>query len=428
MRFSISAFSILLLAVPVLLLGEVIVRRLRWLRQVNIPGPVAGGLLVATLILVLNLTEWGSIQLDSRTTAPAWAWFVTPEMTWVQHPPVTVMLPLMVGFFTCIGLNASWELLRPGALLVLKLLAVSILLAIVQNFVGLGVAKLLGVSPLLGLVCGALTLTGGPGTAVSFAPEFEKLGLAGAINFALAAATFGIVMGGLLGGPVGAWLIRRRHLRAGSDSGPIRAVVSTSAPSGFVHDLRSLVTSGRMALVTVLIVVGCMKAGAWLTYFMQKAHLFFALQIGSMIVGVILRNVHDALGWRWIRTATVEAFSNLLLGLFIAAAMMTINLRDLAATGGPMLVILAVQVVVAVAFVILITFPVMNRDYESAVTSAGHIGFGLGITANAVANMQSLVDRFGPAPRAFLAVPIVGGFLIDFANGLLITVFLQWFG
>lgn len=432
MTLSLSAFVVLLLSVPVLLAGEEIVRRTSWLRRLNIPAPVVGGLLTAALVLAVNASGAAAIVIDSRTSAPWWSWFVTIEPAWLDRPAVSVMLPLMVGFFTCVGLNASWQLLRPGALLVLQLLGLAILLAVAQNFIGLALAPVLGVSPLLGLVCGALTLTGGPGTAVSFAPEFERLGLTGAVDFALAAATFGIVAGGLVGGPVGAWLIRRRRLRemAAPAAGPAaQAGAAPAVPAaGLFADLRRLRSEGGAVWPQVLALVVCMKAGAWLTHFMQQAGLFFALQIGAMIVGVILRNVHDALGWNWLRTATLQTLANVLLGLFIAAAMMTINLRELAAAGGPMLAILLVQVGVMILFAVLVTFPVMGRNYDAAVMSAGHVGFGLGITANAVANMQSLTERFGPSPRAFLAVPIVGAFLIDFANGLLVTFFLQWFG
>jgi ESS family glutamate:Na+ symporter len=182
------------------------------------------------------------------------------------------------------------------------------------------------------------------------------------------------------------------------------------------------------ALAVLGVLIACMKAGAWLTFYLQKAGLFFALQIGAMIVGVIVRNLHDLAGGTWIRTATVQAWSNALLALFITAAMMTINLRDLAAAGGPMLILLLTQIAVAVLFVVFVTYRFMGRDYDAAVIGAGHIGFGLGITANAVANMQTLTLRHGPSPRAFLAVPIVGAFLIDFTNGLLVTLFLQWVG
>lgn len=435
LTLTLPAFAVLGLAAPLVLGGEQVVARVAWIRRLSIPASVIGGLVAAIALLLVNGGEEAAVSLASRTAVPAWSWLVTIEPRWAERPEIGVTLPLMVAFFTCVGLNASWEVLRPGALLVLRLLGLATLLAIVQNVVGLLVAGALGVSPLLGLVCGALTQTGGPGTAVSFSPEIERLGLAGAVNFALAAATFGIVAGGLVGGPVGSWLIRRHRLRTPMAAGPAGADGSgraTTAPvrprAGLLHDARTLWADGRAALAALLVLIVCMKAGAWLTFFLQKAGLFFALQIGAMIVGVVVRNLHDAAGGTWIRTAAVQAWSSLFLGLFITAAMMTINLRDLAATGGPMLVLLLVQVGVAVLFVVFVTYRFMGRDYDAAVMAAGHVGFGLGITANAVANMQSVTARFGVSPKAFLAVPIVGAFLIDFTNGLLVTFFLQGFG
>lgn len=432
LTLTLPAFAVLALAAPLVLGGEQIVERVGWIRRLSIPASVIGGLLAALALLFVNGSGLGVVSLTARTAAAAWSWLVTIEPLWAERPTIGATLPLMVAFFTCVGLNASWEVLRPGAMLVLRLLGLGTMLAVVQNVIGLLMASGLGASPLLGLVCGALTLTGGPGTAVSFSPEFERLGLSGAVNFALAAATFGIVAGGLVGGPVGSWLIRRHHLRGPgavrNEGGPSMPTSTGNVRSGLVADVRHLWADARSALAVLLALIVCMKLGAWLTFFLQKAGLFFALQIGAMIVGVILRSVHDAAGGTWIKTATVQAWSNIFLGLFITAAMMTINLRDLAAAGGPMLIMLLTQVVVAILFVVFVTYRFMGRDYDAAVMGAGHIGFGLGITANAVANMQSLTLRHGVSPKAFLAVPIVGAFLIDFTNGLIITFFLQWFG
>lgn len=432
LTLTLPAFAVLALAAPLVLAGEHIVDRVGWLRRLSVPASVIGGLLAAVALVVINGSGAAAVTLVSRTSAAAWSWLVTIEPLWVDRPAVGSTLPLMVAFFTCVGLNASWEVLKPGAWLVLRLLGLSTVLAVVQNLVGLLVAKALGVSALLGLVCAALTLTGGPGTAVSFSPEIERLGLTGAVNFALAAATFGIVAGGLVGGPVGSWLIRHHRLQtpgATESSGSAFAPQAPVAPrTGLRRDVRQLVDNPVAALAVLGVLIACMKAGAWLTFYLQKAGLFFALQIGAMIVGVIVRNLHDVAGGTWIRTATVQAWSNALLALFITAAMMTINLRDLAAAGGPMLILLLTQVGVAVLFVVFVTYRFMGRDYDAAVIGAGHIGFGLGITANAVANMQTLTLRHGASPKAFLAVPIVGAFLIDFTNGLLVTLFLQWFG
>lgn len=426
---SVPAFLLLALAVPLTLLGEQAVNRIGGLRRLSIPPAVVAGLAAAVGLFAVAQIGWVTPAIESRTAVAFWSWPVTIEPQWAARPTIGVTLPLMVAFFTCIGLNASWELVRPGAWLVISLLAIATALAVVQNVVGLIVAKTLGVSPLLGLACGALTLTGGPGTAAGFAPEFERLGLAGAGPIALAAATFGIVAGGLVGGPVGSWLIRRHRLAAANTReavpGSTDLGATSAKPAGLRSDFAALAESIRELPLLLLAIVACMKAGAWLTYGLQQVGALFSVQIGAMIAGVVLRNLHDALGACWIRTELVLRLANVFLAVFIAAAMVTLNLGDLAAVGGPMLLLLTIQVLVAILFVIGVTFRLLGRNYDAAVISAGHLGFGLGITANAVANLHALTARHGPSARAYLCVPVVGAFLIDFTNGLVITAFLQ---
>ncbi len=241
---TISAWFTVALAIPVLLLGELFVRRIRLLSRFNIPAPVAGGLLLSLLVLGGHVSGLFAATFQTSVTAQWWTWLVTTEPDWIQAPSKNVNLPFLVAFFTCIGLNASWTLVRKGSTQVLSFLALAGMLAVIQNLIGVGLARVLGVSPLLGLVCGSVTMTGGHGTALGFAADLEKAGLPGAAVLGVAAATFGLVTGGLIGGPVGGALIRRRGLRP-SVSARTHLESGASAESGILPDLRALVVCGK---------------------------------------------------------------------------------------------------------------------------------------------------------------------------------------
>jgi ESS family glutamate:Na+ symporter len=419
-----SAWWPVALAVPVLLLGEALVRRIQFLSRFDIPAPVVGGLLMSLVVLAANVSGAWPAQFAMKVSAPWWTWLVSTEPEWAGASAKHVNLPFLVGFFTCIGLNASWDLVRRGSWQVVLFLVLSTVLALIQNVVGAGLAKLLGVSPLLGVICGSVTLTGGIGTAMGFAADFENAGLPNAATAGMAAATFGLVVGGLIGGPVGGGLVRRRGLRSTASPATHLEDARTHA-SGILQDLRALAGFGRRALAHFLLLCFCIKAGSWVSCSIQQAGLTFPVYVGAMLVGLMLRNALDLAGVCVIQTEVVDTFASALLGLFLAVALMSLNLVELANAMLPMLVILSVQVAVMAAFAWWVTFRFMGRDYDAAVMAAGHCGFGLGATPNAVANMKSLVESFGPAPRAFLVVPIVGAFLIDLTNALNITLFLN---
>lgn len=420
----IPAWVAVVLAIPVLLLGERLVRHVGVLSRFNIPAPVVGGLTVSLLVLAGNLTGWFAAGFQTAVSASWWTWLVTPEPEWLQTPTRNVNQPFMVAFFTCIGLNASWTLLRRGAGQVVLFLALAGALAVVQNALGVGLAKALRVSPLLGLACGSLSLTGGHGTALGFAGELEKAGLSGATVLGVAAATFGLVAGGLLGGPVGGALIRKRKLQ--SEAAPCTQLeTGERGPFGILADLRAVLRFGKPALAHLLLVLAVVKLGAWVSYGIQQTKITFPVYMGAMILGVVVRNVADFTGARWIRTEIIDRLSAVTLGIFLAIAMMSLNLIELTHTAAPMLIILAMQVAVMALFAWTITFRVMGGDFDAAVMAGGHCGFGLGAMPNAMANMKALVERFGPAPRAFLVVPIVGTFLVDLVNAVNITCFLN---
>jgi len=447
---TIPAWLAVLFAIPVLLLGESLVRRIKFLSRFNIPSPVVGGLLVSLLILVGNVGHFFEARFQTTVSAKWWTWLVTVEPDWVNAPSKNVNLPFLVAFFTCIGLNASWSLVKKGSTQVLIFLAAAGCLAVLQNGIGVALAKLMGVSPLLGLVCGSVAMTGGHGTALGFAPELEKAGLQGAAVLGVAAATFGLVAGGLLGGPVGGGLIRRRNLKSSAPLGT-HLEAGQTIESGIIPDIRFLVRVGKSFAIHLLVLLAVIKVGAWVSHFLQQVNLpmpsfnasdnsalgftvdfknqklVFPVYMGAMLLGLAVRNIADACGAKWLRTEVVDTLASVNLGIFLAIAMMSLNLLELASAAVPMLIILSVQVVVMAVFAWFVTFNLMGRDFDAAAMAGGHCGFGLGATPNAVANMKALVERFGPAPRAFLVVPIVGAFLIDFVNATNITIFMNLF-
>jgi len=406
------------------LLGEFLVRRVRVLARFNIPAPVVSGLLLSLLVLALNLAG-GDVKFLTKTAASWWTWLISIEPEWVNKPSLDVHRPFLVAFFTCIGLNASWTLVKRGSLGLLVFLLLSGVLAVAQNLLGVPLAKLLGESPLLGLVCGSLTLTGGVGTALGFAPELEKAGLANAAVVSVAAATFGLVAGGLIGGPLGGWLVRKHDLKSDAPAAT-HLEAGQTGEAGIFQDFHSLAGYRGNFVVHVIVLLLCIKLGAWLSFFITQTKLVFPVYMGALLLGVVVRNVADTFTPGWIKAEIVDTLASISLGVFLVVAMMSLNLLDLANTALPMLLILIAQVVFMALFAWLLTFRFMGRDYDAAVMCAGQIGFGLGATPNAVANMKALVERYGPSPRAFLLVPVVGGFLIDLINSLNITAFLNF--
>jgi ESS family glutamate:Na+ symporter len=420
----VSPWLTLLLAVPVLLAGEWLVRHVSVLKKFNIPAPVVGGLIVSFLVLAGNLTGLWPAEFGSKVTARWWTWLVTIEPEWLAAPAKPVNQPFLVAFFTCIGLNASWTLVKKAGGQVLIFLGIASVLAVLQNCIGVGLAIVLGQEPLLGLVCGSVTMTGGHGTALGFAADLEKAGLNGAATLGVAAATFGLVAGGLIGGPIGGGLIQRRGLRSTAPA-LTHLPGGSTGEAGILGDLRALYLGGGTVWRHLLILLVCIKAGAWMSYFIQLTGMTFPVYIGAMLIGLALRNIADLFGTRWVRSEPIELLASISLGVFLTSAMIGLNLMELAKVALPMLVILSVQTGVMGLYAWFVTFRLMGTDFDAAVLAGGHCGFGMGATPSAIANMKALVERFGPAPRAFLIVPLVGGFLIDLANASNITVFLN---
>ncbi|MGI8782620.1 MAG: sodium/glutamate symporter [Acidobacteriota bacterium] len=331
---------------------------------------------------------------------------------------------LFVAFFTTVGLNARIILLKVGGPAIVLLLVLASVAGVLQNLIGIAIATLMGVHPLLGIVAGSLTLMGGPATGLAFGDTFEKLGIAGASSLALAAATFGILCGGLLGGPLGTALIERHRLFAQPSQpgvskppeGPLAASAIDAPQEG-----------GGNPLNEVIVLAMAMGLGSWLSAWIQSSGILLPGYIGAMIVAGIFRNLNDRMQWVALSDRRVGDIGNISLALFIAMALVGLRLWELYNLALPLVTILIVQVLFMMALSYLVVFRLMGRDYEAAVISGGFVGFMLGITANAVACMEAIVIKFGPAPRAYLVVPIVGAFLMDFTNSLIITVMANLF-
>ena len=374
-------------------------KRIAWLDRLNIPAAVVGGLLFTTLVLLLRQRSV-TIVLDTAMQAT-----------------------LSVAFFTSIGMGASLALLRRGGLQVLIFLILATLFCLVQNFLGIAIALGFDENPLLGVMAGSVTLVGGPATGLAFAPVFEQAGLRGAGPLALTAATAGIVCGGLVGGPVGTYLIRRFGLASTTKSAEEAKAELEGAPETLIVE----VDREDSGFIRNLVVLGlAMGIGSIVSAYIQSLGITLPAYIGAMLVASALRNLDDATGWLRIDVRAMEFAGNLALNIFLVVALMNLKLWELAGLALPLFVILVAQVIVVVLFALTVSFRVMGKDYESAVMASGFIGFVLGTTANAVANMRALVARFGAAPRAFLVVPLVGAFFIDFANAIIITFFVNW--
>jgi len=383
----------------VLMLGYLLRRVFPVFTRLNLPAPVLGGLLVSLVILVARGRDVTLFEFDT-----------------------TLQTPLMIAFFTTIGFGASLSMLRIGGPQVLLFFVLAAVFAVLQNVVGIGVALLFGLDPLFGLLAGSVTLTGGPGTGLAFAPLFEQAGVQGAASIALAMAMAGIVCGALIGGPVSGWLIQRNRLQGTAVPPPPPPDegfdTTTDVATKDLGEDESAETWAVMKNVVLLLVA--MALGSWLSQWIQARGVTLPPYIGAMLVAAVLRNLDDLTGWFGLSMRIQDTIGAITLSLFLALALMTLKLWELAGLALPLLVALLAQIVLILVSVPLV-FRAMGRDYESAVMGGGFVGFMLGTTANAMAVMRTLVERFGPAPRAFLVAPMVGAFFIDFANGALVT-------
>ena len=396
-RLELDLIQTLAIAGIVYLIGMLLKRKINILEQLNIPSAVLGGLLFAVFNLLshdrlLNITYNTSMQ------------------------SLCMML-----FFTSIGINASFSLLKKGGKPVILFLVISSVFCVIQNLVGIGVATLFDVPKLFGIMAGSVTLVGGPATGLAFAPLFEEMGLKGAETIAITSATFGIVFGGLLGGPAGTYLIRKFQLKKLTSKLDEKAKAELAETSEILSiDTTHENSDFTLSLINTIIIMGL---GGIVSLFIAKLGVTLPAYIGAMIVGAIFRNINDKTAWIKIDQQSIDFAGGIALNIFLTVALMDLKLWELFHLALPLAGILVIQVIVVLLFALTVTFLSMGKNYESAVMSSGFIGFMLGTVANAMVVMKTIVTKYGAAPRAFLVVPLIGAFFIDYVNALVITVF-----
>jgi len=399
------------LAAVFLVVGHFIKDRVPFLERYFIPSPIIGGLLFSIIMLIGHQT--GAFDLE-----------LSDDMRDL----------LLMMFFTTIGFTASLEMLKRGGIAVALFLLACTILVIIQNIVGVSLASVLGASPLIGLAAGSISLTGGHGTSAAFGPLLEAHGAAGALPAAIAAATWGLVAGCIIGGPVGLRLLRRYQLKGpspdeyvlgGAASQDSEVTVTLSKADEDIDDTRA---ARRMPISTQSVILLCVAAGLGGTVlkWLQQYGVTVPAYLGAMIIAAIIRNIYD-LRRIDFPDAEMNIISSVSLSFFLVLALMSMRLWELADVFGPVLIILVVQTVIVFFFTYFVTFRIMGKNYDAATLAVGHCGVGLGATPNAMANIQAFTNANGPSPKAFFVIPIVGSLFIDFVNAIVITVFVNVF-
>ena len=376
MKIELDMYQTLAVAVLVLMLGKFLRARVQVLERFCIPAPVIGGVLFAIFTCVCYVTGVAEFAFDD----------ILKEVC-------------MVMFFTSVGFQANLKVLKSGGRAMIVFLGVVIVLIVSQNFVAVGLAKLLGVDALVGLCTGSIPMVGGHGTAGAFGPVLEDFGIQGATTLCTAAATYGLIAGSMMGGPIGKMLIERHNL------------------------LATVVPEDDSLLVEEEMEHGI---GTVLSRLLSLTGMTFPIYIGAMIAAAIIRNVGEYGGGYTVYMGEINDIGGICLSLFLGMAMITLKLWQLAELALPLIVLLAGQTLFMILYVVLVVFNIMGRDYDAAVIVSGTCGFGMGATPNAMANMQAICDKYSPSVKAYLLIPLVGSLFADFLNSLVITVFINF--
>ena len=388
-EIQLNMYHALALGAAMYALGLVLTKKLPVFSRFCIPAPLVGGLCFAIFNTILYATGTAVITFDD-----------------------TLQTVFMIMFFTTVGFTVSIPLLFKSGKAVIMLLILSIVMIILQNAVGSGVMALMGKNPLFGLACGSISMIGGPGTAAGIGPDLDAAGAIGGTTVAVAAATFGLIFGSLLGGPIARKLIVKNHLR----DEVVEQVTEEDA------DDAHFTTHSNNFVYGFLLMLFCVGVGSIVTVGLTKLFGFnFPIYIGSMLVAVAVRNVIDHFKIMEFPTAEISTMGNMFLAIFLSMALSGLKLWQLIDLALPMIVALAAEVVLMVIFSWLVVFPIMGRDYDAAMITAGFIGFGMGATSNAMANMQAVSRRYGPSPSAYFVIPMVGGLFNDFFNAAIIA-------
>jgi ESS family glutamate:Na+ symporter len=398
MQLDVNVVLTLVIAIVVLLVGRLIVANVGFLNKYSIPDPVVGGLVAAVVITALRFGAGVQIAFD-----------------------MSLQSTLLLAFFSTIGLSADARmLLKGGTRLVVLLVLVSVFL-VLQNALGVAAAIALDMNPLFGLLAGSVTMSGGHGTGAAYGKLFGEVNnLQGAMEVAMAAATFGLVMGGIIGGPVAERLINKHGLRGTTG---IATTPELIAPGELGPEERRRL-SPESFFETVALILFCVGVGSLIAGVVKIPWFTLPTFVWCLLTGIVVCNVFSVTRVYRIDTATLELLGTVCLSLFLAMALMALKLWELVGLALPVLAILVVQTVLMAAYATYVTFRVMGRNYDAAVIAAGHCGFGLGATPTAIANMQAVTGRHGHSTLAFLLVPIIGAFLIDITNALIIQGYL----
>lgn len=419
MEITLNSFYTLILATLVLLLGRFLVKRIKFLSDFNIPEPVAGGLLAAIIIFTLNAL-FGYTFTFQKALQDA----------------------CMLMFFASIGLSADFGRLKAGGMPLLIFLIVVSGFILFQDVIGVVAATLLGLDPKLGLVAGSVALTGGHGTATAWGGIFEEqYGVAGATALGIACATYGLVAGGVIGGPVAKRLTSKLGIEpteSKENPSEVEKLAGEQSLYSTKHDLSTenankevferpdnirLITASS-TIETLALFAACLAFSEVMDG-IDKEYLFDLPKfVWALFAGVVIRNILTHFFNFDMFDRAIDVFGNAALSLFLAMALLSLKLWDLAEMAGPILVILFFQTIAMVVYAYFITFRIMGKDYDAAVLSAGHCGFGMGATPTAIANMQAITDRYMPSHKAFLIVPMVGAFFVDIVNATVLKIFI----
>ena len=413
----VNPYYTLIAATLVLLLGRLLVAKIKLLQNFNIPEPVAGGLLMSFLIYLLYTVTGLSFENG---------------LTFGEGISLNFDKGLqdsfMLFFFTSIGLSADLSRLKSGGIGLFIFLGIVALFIVVQNIVGIGLASAFGLEPIIGLVTGSITLTGGHGTAGAWGKVLEQdYHIQGATALGMASATFGLVLGGLIGGPVARRLVNKMGRKPLSEEAQKNNNDNDTEVGVFEQPEKQRLITSKSAIETMALFAACLSFSALMdsdtvkAFFPEKFNL--PQFVWALFFGVFLRNLLTYVFKIKMFDRAIDVFGNASLSLFLGIALLNLKLWQLLDLALPMLVILAVQTFVMSTYAYFVTYRLMGKDYDAAVLAGGHCGFGLGATPTAVANMQSITDKFGPSHKAFLIVPMVGAFFVDFVNAFILTGF-----
>ena len=393
MKIQLDMYQTLAVAVLVLLLGNYLKKKIYFLQKFCIPAPVIGGLIFAIMTCICYVTGIAEFSFND-----------------------TLREVCMVFFFTSVGFQANLKVLKSGGKSLIVFLGLVIVLIILQNLTAVGLAKLLNLNPLIGMCTGSIPMVGGHGTAGAFGPVLEDLNIKGATTICTAAATFGLIFGSLIGGPLGKRLIEKHSL------------LNTAAnedDSLLVEDEIKHERHASMYPPATFQIIIAMGIGTIVSKLLSLTGMTFPVYIGAMIAAACIRNIGEYSGAYVVYMGEINDIGGISLSLFLGMAMITLKLWQLADLAGPLVVLLAGQTVFILLYVVLVVFNVMGRDYDAAVLVSGTCGFGMGATPNAMANMKVVCEKYAPSIKAYLIIPLVGSLFADFLNSLAITLFIN---